>query len=124
MSQVRTRLFVLVFVVASLASWAVQVTQAHGEQPPAAPAKKQAVVVTVALLEIEGMVSPSCPVLLRKALENVEGVVRVQASAETKLAEISFDARRVSVERIRAIIKERVGFESRVKRGSETARRI
>ena len=117
MSQIRTFLFVVVFVVASLASWAVQVTQARGEQPsPAAPGHGRTVADTVAVLEIQGMVSPSCPVLLRKALENVEGVARVQASLETKLAEISFDARRVSVERIRTIIKDRLGFESHLKR--------
>jgi len=71
---------------------------------------------TVAVLEIQGMVTSSCPVLLRKALENVDGVARIQASHETKRAEVRFDARQVSVERIRAIIKDRLGFDSKVER--------
>ena len=85
---------------------------AEGEAPPAPAGSGN----TVAVLEIQGMVTSSCPVLLRKALENVDGVARVQADHQTKRAEVAFDARQGSIERIRAIIKDRLGFDSKVQR--------
>jgi periplasmic mercuric ion binding protein len=84
------------------------VGQAHAA-PPEPAAKKQ--VVTLA---VEGMATPTCPVLVRKALNKVEGVTRVEASLETKSADVEFVQDRVTVDAIRKIIKDQVGFETRV----------
>jgi periplasmic mercuric ion binding protein len=83
------------------------VGQAHAGSPE--PAKKQ--VVTLA---VEGMATPTCPVLVRKALNKVEGVTRVEADLATKSADVEFVQGRVTVDAIRKVIKDQVGFETRV----------
>jgi copper chaperone CopZ len=78
---------------------------------PAAADEPQTTTVT---LEILGMVTPNCPVLVEAAVGKVDGVKEVDASLKKKNARITYDAARTSAEAIRRVIKDRVGFDSRV----------
>jgi len=65
-----------------------------------------------AMLNVEGMVSESCPVLLTSALKRVEGVRHVEASYATHSATVEYDPQRISLDDIRRTIKSRVGFDT------------
>jgi copper chaperone CopZ len=67
-------------------------------------------------LAVQGMLTANCPVLLRKALKGVNGIHAVRASLKEKSAEVQFDRRRINVETIQSIIKDRVGFDTTVKK--------
>lgn len=68
----------------------------------------------VARLLVEGMRTKRCPLLVRAALRKVEGVREVAADAETKIVRVTYDPSRVTPEQIRAAIKSKAGFDSRV----------
>lgn len=63
-------------------------------------------------LAIKGMVTPNCPVLVKAALGKVEGVKRVQASLETKDAQIEYLEGVTSPEAMQRVLKDKVGFDS------------
>jgi copper chaperone CopZ len=66
--------------------------------------------------EIRGMVTDSCPALVKQAVQRIDGVQRVRANAKTKLVEVDYVVGRTSPEAIRKVIKDRTGFDARVKR--------
>ncbi len=50
-----------------------------------------------ATLDVPGMTCGFCPITVRKALQKVPGVVKVQSSFETKTATVTFDPTKTSV---------------------------
>jgi copper chaperone CopZ len=82
-------------------------------QPDAARAEAPA--LRSVTLEITGMVTKNCPVLVKQAVSRIEGVVAVEASLETKTAQVRFDPSKTSPEQIRRVIKDRVGFDAKVR---------
>lgn len=79
-------------------------TTAHAEDVDA---------TAVVVLEIQGMVTPACPTLVKAAVGKLEGVRKVEASLETKRARIEYEPAKVSPKKIRAVIKDQVGFDSK-----------
>ena len=71
--------------------------------------------IKVATLQVEGMTSAACPVLLTSAVDDIEGVTNVHASLESHSATIEFDEDLASLEEIQEIIEDRVGFTIHVK---------
>lgn len=65
-------------------------------------------------LEIKGMVTDNCPVLVKTAVGKMTGVNDVKASLESKTATVKYDPRETSVEKIREVIKDQVGFDTEV----------
>lgn len=64
----------------------------------------------VVQLQIDGMVSATCPVLLKSAVQKIAGVKRVDASLENNTATIEFDANLTSLRNIRDVIEQQAGF--------------
>lgn len=77
-----------------------------------APASFQQVV-----LQVDGMTCQACPITVRKALEDVEGVYSAEATYEPPQAIVRFDPARTSVEALTRATKE-VGFPSKRKTSS------
>lgn len=69
------------------------------------------------VLEVEGMTCKTCPVTVRKALKEVEGVYNVKASFEPPQAVVRFDPETTSVEILTQATKN-AGFPSRPKSNS------
>lgn len=61
-------------------------------------------------LNVKGMQTASCPVLLKTSLNKVAGVKRVDASLAKHHAQIAYDADVISAQEIQAIIKDKTGF--------------
>lgn len=68
-------------------------------------ATERAVIVT---LHIEGMTCGSCATAVKRVLKNVEGVKDAQVSFEEKSASVTYDAARVSPERIARAVEEKL----------------
>lgn len=66
-------------------------------------------------LLVNGMTSPTCPVLLKSAVKNIQGVKSVQASLENHSATIEFDEEQTSLEKIQDTIEASVGFSTKLK---------
>lgn len=66
----------------------------------------------VARFLIKGFVSKNCPVLVKAALERVDGVQHVEASFETKTVSVRYDEGVTTPAKIQAIIKDRTGFSA------------
>lgn len=81
-------------------------------QPPLARADETRAETRVARFRIPGMVTPSCPVLVRSAVRRIAGVTRVDASLETRSAEVEYIAGRTSPEAIGKVIKDKVGLDA------------
>lgn len=67
---------------------------------------------TVVNLSVDGMVSGTCPMLLKAAVKKIKGVKNVQASLETKSATIEFDENVVTLKDIQKTIEDKVGFST------------
>jgi len=67
-----------------------------------------------ATLNVDGMVSESCPVLLTAALKRVDGVHHVEASYASHSATVEFDPQRISLDDIRRTIKRQAGFDTAI----------
>jgi len=52
------------------------------------------------VLSVPDMYSPACPIVARKALQNVPGVKEVKASLERKEAVVTFDDAKTNVEKL------------------------
>lgn len=63
-------------------------------------------------LGVEGMISNACPVILRSAIEDMDGVKKVDASLENHSAIIEYDAEQVSLSTLQKTIKEKAGFDT------------
>lgn len=66
-------------------------------------------------LSVEGMTSNACPVILRSAVKHLDGVKRVDASLEGHSANVEFDEKLVSIEKIQETIEYQAGFTTYVK---------
>lgn len=73
---------------------------------PSTPASFQQVV-----LEVEGMTCKTCPVTVRKALEDIDGVYRAKTTFEPPEAVVRFDPEKASVEDLTEATKT-AGFPS------------
>ena len=65
-------------------------------------------------LDVPGMTCQFCPITIRKALENVPGVIEAKSSYDTKSATVTFDPDKTSIE---ALIKAtaNAGYPSTLK---------
>lgn len=63
------------------------------------------------VLEVEGMTCQTCPVIVRKALEDIDGVYKAKTTFEPSEAVVRFDPGTVSVEDLKETTKKR-GFPS------------
>lgn len=66
--------------------------------------------------DVVGMVSDACPVLVKQALRRVDGVKRVDASAKTKTVQVEYLPSRTSPKAIQKVIKDKTGFDAKVRR--------
>ncbi len=65
-------------------------------------------------LLVEEMFTPSCPALVKAAVENVEGVTSVEVTMENKTAVIQYNAAKAGPEDFKRAIKHDVGFTAAV----------
>ncbi len=93
-------------VIAHLAAAPGRALAGGGEVPQSATAH--------ATLNVDGMVSESCPVLLTSALKRVDGVHHVEASYASHSATVEYDPQRVSLDEIRRTIKRQAGFDTAI----------
>jgi mercuric transport protein len=68
-------------------------------------------------LEVEGMTCKTCPVTVRKALNDVQGVYSAKATFEPPQAVVRFDPEATSVKMLTQATKN-AGFPSRPKSNS------
>lgn len=94
--------------LALVAVLATAVPQVHAQAAPS-PVSSQTV------LRIVGMSTPACPALVKSAVRRIAGIRQVDASLEQRSATVEFDPARTSVEEIRRVIKQDVGFDSEVR---------
>lgn len=66
-------------------------------------------------LQINGMTSPTCPVLLKSAVSKIQGVKRVDASLESHSATIEYDEHQTNLAQIRDAIEFQAGFGTEIK---------
>jgi len=72
--------------------------------------------VRTVTLSVPGMYCEVCPITVRKALEKVPGVSKVNVSFEKKEAVVTFDDAKTSTKALEDATFE-AGYESTVKRG-------
>lgn len=65
-------------------------------------------------LSVSGMMTRTCPTLLKSAVRKIDGVKHVDASLETRSATIEYDETRTSLDEIQKTIKSKVGFSTRL----------
>jgi len=94
-------------------------TSYHGaSSPTSAQAQQQQPAATkVVTLQILGMATPSCPALVKAAVGKMAGVEKVEASLKSKTATIVYRPDRTNPQKIRAVIKDQVGFDSKIVKG-------
>ena len=63
----------------------------------------------VVTLDVPGMFCPSCPFIVRKTLEGIEGAIKVETSLETRTAVVTHDKSKVSVKQLKEALKN-VGY--------------
>jgi len=57
-------------------------------------------------IHVSGLRCSGCDMLVQESLEEMEGVEKVKASHETGVVEIEFDASKVSVAALKAVIED------------------
>lgn len=65
-------------------------------------------------LEVPGMNCVTCPITVKKSLENVDGVSIAEVTFKTKLAVVTFDDEKTTVEALTEATKN-AGYPSKVK---------
>lgn len=50
------------------------------------------------VLDVPGMTCKFCPITIRKALEKVDGVIKVKSEYDTKTATVTFDSAKTNIE--------------------------
>lgn len=70
----------------------------------------------VVRLNVTGMTSPTCPVLLKSAVRKINGVKNVAASLENNSATIEYDEKVTTLEKIQDTIAQQVGFGTDIKK--------
>jgi mercuric ion binding protein len=81
---------------------------------PPSSAQAEGKATKTATLQIQGMVSKSCPVLVKAAVGKIAGVRKVDATYEKRSATVQYDPARTSTAKIQAVLKDQVGFDSKV----------
>ena len=66
-------------------------------------------------LDVPGMTCAACPITVKKAISKVEGVSKVEVSYEKRLAVVTFDDAKASVQKLTQAT-ENAGYPSTVKR--------
>ncbi|TFH04219.1 MAG: copper chaperone [Methanosarcina sp.] len=66
--------------------------------------------MTQETIKVEGMSCGHCVMRVKKAIEGLEGVKKVDVSLENKQAVVEFDEGKTEVEKIKAVVKE-TGYE-------------
>jgi mercuric ion binding protein len=66
-----------------------------------------------AIFSIEKMTCKMCPITIRKAMENVEGVVKATVDFETKKATVVYDPQAVNTEAI-ALASTNSGYPAKI----------
>jgi copper chaperone CopZ len=97
-------------IILALAAFAVE-PAVHSNAATAQESEAETKSVT---LNITGMVTNNCPVLVKTAVGKMDGVSKVDASLEKKTATVEYDPGETSVDEIRQVIKDQVGFDSEV----------
>ncbi|MDE3036947.1 MAG: cation transporter [Pseudomonadota bacterium] len=72
------------------------------------------VVQGVVTLDVPGMFCPTCPFTVRKSLEKLPGVSKVETSLNTKTAVVTYDPSKVKVEKLIETTTA-IGYPSTVK---------
>jgi len=68
----------------------------------------------VATLSVSGMMTPSCPVLLKAAVKKVDGVTRVEASLAKKTAWVTFHPGTTNPAAIIATIEQKTPYKAQL----------
>lgn len=66
--------------------------------------------ITQKTIKVEGMSCGHCVMRVKKAIEGIQGVKKVDVSLENKQAVVEFDEGKTDVDKIKATIKE-TGYE-------------
>ncbi len=66
-------------------------------------------------LDVPGMTCAACPITVKKAISKVDGVSKVDVSYEKRLAIVTFDDAKASVQKLTQAT-ENAGYPSTVKR--------
>ncbi|HQR97028.1 MAG: mercury resistance system periplasmic binding protein MerP [Polaromonas sp.] len=66
-------------------------------------------------LSVPGMTCAACPITVKKAISKVDGVQKVEVSYEKRVAVVSFDDGRTSVQKLTKATED-AGYPSSVKR--------
>ncbi len=66
-------------------------------------------------LSVPGMTCAACPITVKKAISKVDGVQKVEVSSEKRVAVVSFDDGRTSVQKLTKATED-AGYPSSVKR--------
>ena len=69
----------------------------------------------VVKLNVDGMYTETCPVLLKSAVRKIKGVKNIEASLENKNAVIEFDDTITSLKNIQEVIEQQVGFSTELR---------
>lgn len=107
---------------ALVAGGAVLVGEPWSARAPAAPSNNAEAMATPALatersvtLRVDGMFCPSCPYIVRRALENTPGVIKASVSFRDRSAAVTYDGGKTDVAALIAATTE-MGYRSRVAR--------
>ena len=66
--------------------------------------------ITQKIIKVEGMSCGHCVMRVKKAIEGVQGVKKVDVSLESKQAVVEFDEGKTDMEKIKAAVRD-TGYE-------------
>ncbi len=72
----------------------------HTPNPERSPGPTQTALLETVNLKVENMWCATCPMIVRRALEQVEGVSKAQVSFRSKTATVAFDPSRCDVAKL------------------------
>ena len=67
-------------------------------------------IITQETIKIEGMSCGHCEMRVKKAIEAIEGVRKVEVNLRNKNAVVEYDERKANLEKIKAAVKD-AGYE-------------
>ncbi len=90
-------------------------TLTNGALHTARAAETESAKLQTVTLDVQNMTCSFCPITVRKALEKVPGVVKAEASFETKTATVTFDPGKTNVEALTKATAD-AGYPSTLKK--------
>lgn len=72
--------------------------------------KLEGEIITQETITVEGMTCGHCETRVKKAIEAIEGVQKVEVNLQNKHAVVEYDERKANLEKIKAAVKE-AGYE-------------